>query len=212
MVFNFGKNQMKVKICGITNLEDALLCESNGADALGFIFYKKSKRYIEPEFAKKIIMHLSPFTMKVGVFVNEPFDFINETAAFLNLNSIQLHGEESSEIVSKVNLPIIKSFRINNGFDFSILKKYPDISFLFDTYSDFEYGGTGKTFNWELIPDELKRKIILAGGISINNIEAIYNNIKPAAVDLSSALESEPGKKDEKIVKEFFKKINYLRR
>lgn len=203
---------MKIKTCGITNLEDALLCESEGADALGFILYKKSKRYIEPELVKKIISHLSPFIMKVGVFVNEPPDFINETVAYLNLNSVQLHGEESPEIARKINLPVIKSFRINNEFDFSVLQKYSDISFLFDTYSDSDYGGTGKIFNWELIPGEIRGKIILAGGVSINNIENIFNNIKPAAVDLSSSIESEPGKKDKAKVKEFFKKINYLRR
>jgi phosphoribosylanthranilate isomerase len=203
---------IKVKTCGITNLEDALLCESAGADALGFIFYKKSKRYIEPGSFKGIIKHLSPFIMKVGVFVNEHSDFINDTAADLNLNAVQLHGEESLETVKKINFPVIKSFRINNGFDFSILEKYPGVSFLFDTYSKIEYGGTGKVFNWELIPNELKCKIILAGGISINNIDDIFNNIKPAAVDLSSSLEAEPGKKDKEKVKEFFKKINHLRR
>ena len=203
---------LKVKTCGITNIEDALLCESEGADALGFIFYKKSKRYIEPGSVKEIIEHLSPFTMKVGVFVNDSVDFINETAANLHLNAVQLHGEESPEFVSNISLPVIKSFRVNNGFDFSILQKFSKISFLFDTYSDAEYGGTGKTFNWELIPGEIRGKIILAGGVSIDNIENIFNNIKPAAVDLSSSIESEPGKKDKAKVKEFFKKINYLRR
>ena len=203
---------MKIKTCGITNLDDALLCESEGADALGFIFYKKSKRYIEPELVKNIVMHLSPFTMKVGVFVNESVDFINKTASELNLNAVQLHGEESPDIIEKINLPVIKSFRINNEFDFSILEKYSNNSFLFDTYSDSGYGGTGEVFNWKLIPEEIKSKIILAGGISIDNIADIFTNIKPAAVDLSSSLESEPGKKDKDKVKEFFKKINYLRR
>ena len=210
MVFNFGKNLMKIKTCGITNLDDALLCESEGADALGFIFYKKSKRYIEPELVKNIVKHLSPFTMKVGVFVNDSVDFINKTASELNLNAVQLHGEESPDIIEKINLPVIKSFRINNEFDFSILEKYSNNSFLFDTYSDSVYGGTGKIFNWELIPKEIKNKIILAGGISIDNIEDIFTNVKPAAVDISSSLESEPGRKDKDKVKEFFKKINYL--
>jgi phosphoribosylanthranilate isomerase len=202
---------MKVKTCGITNLEDALLCESAGADALGFIFYKKSKRYIEPDSAKEIIKHLSPFTMKVGVFVNNSPDMINAIAADLCLNAVQLHGEESPGTVRKINFPVIKSFRINNLFDFSILEQYSDAYFLFDTYSDVEYGGTGKTFNWEIIPHALKDKIILAGGISIDNIEDIFYKLKPAAVDLSSSLESRPGKKDTKKVKEFFKKINYLK-
>ncbi len=202
---------MKVKVCGITNLEDALLCESEGADALGFIFYKKSKRYIKPNTAKEIIEHLSPFTMKVGVFVNDSPDFINETAKNLHLNIVQLHGEETPDMVSRINFPVIKSFRINGKFDFPILKQYPASFFLFDTFSNSEYGGTGKTFNWKLIPDELKSKIILAGGISINNIEEIIKNVKPAAVDLSSSLEVKPGRKDNKKVKEFFNKIKNLK-
>ena len=202
---------LKVKTCGITNLEDALLCESEGADALGFIFYKKSKRYIEPDSVKEIISRLSPFTMKVGVFVNDSPDLINKTADYLCLNAVQLHGEESPEIISKIFTPVIKSFRIYSGFNFSILENYSNSYFLFDTYSNAQYGGTGKAFNWQLIPEELKNKIILAGGISKDNIEDIFYNIKPAAVDLSSSIESEPGKKDKKKVKEFFKKINNLK-
>jgi phosphoribosylanthranilate isomerase len=203
---------LRVKICGITNLEDALLCESLGADALGFIFYKRSKRFVAPEVVGKITSELSPFILKVGVFVNEDTNVINEIAVNSGLNVVQLHGDEKPEIISKINFPAIKSFRINNGFDFSILKEFEKASYLFDTYSEKEYGGTGKTFNWKLIPNELRGKIILSGGISVNNIEEIYTNIQPAAIDLSSSVECEPGKKDEKKVKEFFKKINYLRR
>ena len=202
---------VRVKVCGITNLEDALLCESEGADALGFIFYNKSKRYIKPDTVKEIIKHLSPFTMKVGVFVNESPHFINDTAKNLNLNIVQLHGEETPDIVNKVNFQVIKSFRINGEFNFTKLKQYPVSSFLFDTFSNSEYGGTGKTFNWKLIPDELKGKTILAGGVSINNIEEIIKSVNPAAVDLSSSLEAEPGKKDKEKVKDFFNKIKNLR-
>jgi phosphoribosylanthranilate isomerase len=202
---------LKVKICGITNVEDALLCESLGADALGFIFYKGSKRFVEPEAAEKIISELSPFSLRVGVFVNSSPEEINKTAKVVKLNAVQLHGDETPGMVSEINFPVIKSFRISNGFDFSILKDFQNVSYLFDTFSEKEYGGTGKTFNWELIPGELRNKIILSGGISIENIEEIYKKIKPAAIDLSSSLESIPGKKDNRKVKEFFKKINYLR-
>jgi phosphoribosylanthranilate isomerase len=202
---------IKVKVCGITNLEDALLCEECGADAVGFIFYKKSKRYIESGSAKEIIRNLSPFTLKVGVFVNEHPDFINYTASSLHLNAVQLHGDESASDVSRIMYPVIKSFRIDGQFDFSSLEQYSNISFLFDTYSAAEYGGTGKVFNWNLIPDDLKSTSILAGGISINNIEEVIRDIKPAAVDVSSSLEIKPGKKDKAKVKDFFNKINYLR-
>jgi phosphoribosylanthranilate isomerase len=210
---------LRIKICGITNPEDALICEELGADALGFIFYEKSKRYIAPEKVRKIIKNLSPFIVKTGVFVNENPNVINEIALTTGLNVVQLHGDENPESLKEIKFPIIKSFRINNGFDSSILTAYKNATYLFDSYlpagqagSEIEYGGTGKTFDWKLIPGELKSKIILSGGIASNNIEEIYKNIKPAAVDLSSSLESEPGKKKKEKVEEFFKKINYLRR
>ncbi len=202
---------MKIKICGITNFEDAILCESSGADALGFIFYKNSKRYIDPEDAKQIIERLSPFTAKIGVFVNETPEFINNTASEIKLNAVQLHGEENPEVILDIYFPVIKAFRINGSFDYSLLNRYESASFLLDSYSADAYGGTGKKFDWENIPGSLREKIILSGGVSAENIEYIFNEIRPAAVDLASSVEKAPGKKDEKKVNEFFNKINYLR-
>jgi phosphoribosylanthranilate isomerase len=202
---------MKVKICGITNLKDALLCQSFGADALGFIFYKKSKRYVLPEVVSEITEELSPFIMKVGVFVNESTEVINKLALELKLNCIQLHGDEFPEDIEKINLPVIKSFRISEDFEFSILGKYKNASYLLDSYSNSLYGGSGNKFNWDLIPKEIQNKVILAGGISHENIADVFKNINPAAVDLSSSLETEPGLKDEKKVKIFFEKFNALR-
>ncbi|MDR3626032.1 MAG: phosphoribosylanthranilate isomerase [Ignavibacteriaceae bacterium] len=202
---------MKIKVCGITNLEDALLCESLGAGALGFIFYKGSKRYIEPEAAAGIINSLSPFMVKVGVFVNENTNTINQIASSIKLNAVQLHGDESPEAIKYISLPAIKSFRVDDNFDYEILKQYPGTYYLLDTYSKSGYGGTGKVFNWENIPGEYKRKIILAGGVSIDNIEEVYTKIQPPAIDLSSSLESVPGKKDKEKVIGFFKKINELK-
>ena len=201
---------MKVKICGITNIEDALLCESLGADALGFIFYKGSKRYIPPEAAYEIIKSLSPFTMKVGVFVSESSETINKIASTAKLNTVQLHSEESTEIIN-ILLPVIKSFRVDDNFEYEILEQYKSAYYLLDTYSKTEFGGTGKVFDWEKIPDKYKSKIILAGGISIDNLEEIYTRVKPAAIDLSSSLESEPGKKDKEKVKRFFEKFNEVK-
>jgi len=203
---------LKIKICGITNLEDALLCEESGADALGFIFYRESKRFISPKNAAEIIKKLSPFTMKVGVFVNEYPEIVNEIAVNLKLNSVQLHGDELPEAASQINIPVIKSFRINNDFDFSMLDRFKNVSYLLDSFSKGNYGGTGKNFNWEIIPKEILSSVILAGGISSENIEYIHKNIKPAAVDISSSVEKKPGRKDREKVKELFYKINYLRR
>ncbi|MCX7797466.1 MAG: phosphoribosylanthranilate isomerase [Melioribacter sp.] len=202
---------MRVKICGITNIEDALYCCKLGADALGFVFYKNSKRFIDYSEAKNIIKSLPPFISKVGVFVNTDYKEINEVAEKIGLTLIQLHGDETFDLVNKIKLPVIKSFRIKNDFDFSILDKYPNCYYLFDSFSENEFGGTGKNFNWDLIPNELKTKIILAGGISTENIEFIYKNIKPMAVDLSSSVEITVGKKSYDKLKKFFSIVNKLR-
>ncbi len=202
---------MKVKICGITNERDAVICQSAGADALGFILYKNSKRYVEPENAAEIISRLSPLLMKVGVFVNESAKFVNSTARELGLNAVQLHGDETPETAAKIEFPVIKSFRVKDGFDFSVLKKYGKASFLLDAHSVSQFGGTGESFNWNLIPEEIRGDIILAGGVSAANISQIIEKINPAAVDLSSSLEKEPGIKDEEKVKTFFEIINNYR-
>ena len=202
---------MKVKICGITNLEDAVMCEMYGADALGFVFYKGSKRFISPETAHEIIKSLSPFTLKVGVFVNETVENINKTAIEAKLNIVQLHCDEYAETINNISIPVINAFRVDDKFNYEILENYPDSYHLLDTYSNTGYGGTGKTFNWEKIPNKYKNRIILAGGISIENLEETYTIVRPAGIDLSSSLESEPGKKDKEKVKKFFKKLNELK-
>ena len=202
---------MKVKICGITNVEDAILCESLGADALGFIFYKNSKRYLDPNQAADIISQLSPFTMNVGVFVNENIDIINRITSETKINIAQIHNDSKILNEKHISVPIIKAFRVNEEFDFKILPNFINNYILLDSYSQNEFGGTGNTFNWEKIPKDIINKIILAGGISAANIEYIVKEIKPAAVDLSSSLEKFPGKKDPEKVREFFKLFNQHR-
>jgi len=203
---------VKVKICGITNLGDAQLAVNCGTDALGFIFYERSKRYIAPEKAKEIIASLPFFVVKVGVFVNERVEKVNKIAKDIGLNAVQLHGNETIVYCKQITHPIIKAFRVDEDFDFYIIDQYSDYQIMLDTYSSKEHGGTGATFNWETIPAQLKKEIILAGGISENNIEEIYANVKPQAVDLSSSLEIEPGKKDHNKVKTFLNKLNNLRK
>jgi phosphoribosylanthranilate isomerase len=203
---------MRVKVCGITNPEDAVLCEHHGADALGFIFYPRSKRYISPSQAADIIAHLSPFIVKVGVFVNEDPDHINKMALQIGLNCAQLHGEEPPTYIEKINFPVIKSFRVDREFDYSVLNHYTGCSFLLDVYSSKGYGGTGRSFDWHRIPGSLRRNIILAGGISADNMEEIFNKITPNAIDLSSSLESYPGKKDPVKTREFFDKFKVLKK
>ena len=202
---------MKIKICGITNIEDALRAEMLGADALGFILYKKSERYIGPDSIKSITKELSPFTTKVGVFVNESPEMINKDAVETGINVVQLHGDEDPDIVSKLLLPVIKALRVDDDFSFKKLDDYKDYPILLDTHSTNEYGGTGQKFNWELIPDNIRSNIILAGGVSLEDLEVIFNKIKPAGIDVSSSLESERGKKEKEKMEEFFNKVNQLR-
>lgn len=202
---------MKVKICGITNKEDALAAEKLGADALGFIFYEKSKRYISPSSAAEIIQSLSPLTLKVGVFVNEDPEVINKISSQIKLNVVQLHGDETHETAALINLPVIKSFRINGKMDYNQVIQYKNVSYLFDSFSEKESGGTGIKFNWNLIPKELNGNFILAGGISSENIEEIFQNIKPMGIDVSSSVEISPGIKDHNKLKYFFYNLNRLR-
>ncbi|MHB8580597.1 MAG: phosphoribosylanthranilate isomerase [Ignavibacteriaceae bacterium] len=202
---------MKVKVCGITNLEDALLCERYGADAVGFIFYKNSKRYTLPADAANIVKRLSPFTMKVGVFVDVSKDEIDKTLELVRLNAVQLHHTDAGLPIDQLNIPIIRAFRIKDDFDFNILDNFSESYFLLDSYTQNEFGGAGISFNWGIIPENMRHRIILAGGISSLNIDYVYKKIKPAAVDLSSSLEKSPGKKDEKRIKEFFNQINKYR-
>jgi phosphoribosylanthranilate isomerase len=203
---------MRIKICGITNIEDAMLAESFGADAVGFVFYKKSKRYVTPERAVNIIITLSPFTTKVGVFVDETSENINKISRQTGINVVQLHGDENPDIIKNISFPVIKAFGVDDNFDYNKLNQYREYSILLDAYSENDYGGTGNKFNWDKIPVQIKNKIILAGGISSDNIEVIYKNINPAAVDLSSSLEITPGNKDKKKMEDFFNKANLIRR
>ncbi|NJD21699.1 MAG: phosphoribosylanthranilate isomerase [Melioribacter sp.] len=202
---------MKVKICGTTNIKDAMLSVELGADMLGFIFYYKSKRYIQYNVAESIIRQLPDSVLKIGVFVNSAIGEVNSAADKIGLSAVQLHGNETPSYTKQIKRPVIKSFRVGSKFDFTLLDKYENCSFLLDNFSEKKFGGTGKSFNWSLIPKEFKSKIILAGGVSSKNIEEIFVNIKPYAVDLVSSIEKFPGKKHEEKLKEFFNTVNKLR-
>lgn len=202
---------MQVKICGTTNLKDALLSVELGADALGFIFYEKSKRFVQYSAAEAIIKQLPNSVLKVGVFVNSTIEEVNSAADRIGISAVQLHGDETPLHTEQIEKPVIKSFRVDNKFDFALLDKYENCTFLLDNSFENEFGGTGKSFDWTLIPEKLKDRIILAGGVSSKNIEEIFTHIKPQAVDLVSSVEKSPGKKDEEKLKEFFNIVNKLR-
>jgi phosphoribosylanthranilate isomerase len=190
----------KVKICGITNKDDAFKALKFGADALGFVFYKKSPRCISPSRARNIIEVLPPFVSTVGVFVNEKLGALNEITAFCGLTGVQLHGDEDHHYchrLKRYNVRIIKGFRVDNLFDFKVADKFDVDARLFDTYQENQFGGTGKVFNWELLKSaDLRGPVILSGGLNPDNVAEAIRTIRPYAVDVSSGVESEPGKKD----------------
>ncbi len=203
----------KVKICGITNLEDALLSAKFGADALGFNFYAKSPRYIAPEKTREIIEQLRTEVLKVGVFVNESLEKIIEIAAVAKLDALQLHGEETPEFVkdlkAKTNLEIIKVFRISDNFQPEDILQYEVDAILLDAYNPKEYGGTGEIFDWEIAKKvrEIFPKMYLAGGLSDANVGKAIVEVKPFTVDSCSLLEEKKGKKSFKKVRDFIKAV-----
>ena len=200
----------KIKICGITNLEDAIAASQLGADALGFIFYKESQRYVEPEVAKNITSELPPFITTVGVFVNQGLDDIALIVEKTSINVAQLHGDETPEFCGKVPLRSIKVIRIKDASDMDKVAQYPDQDILFDTHSDIEYGGTGKIFDWEILNKRtLPNRIILSGGLNPGNVLEAVRAVRPYAVDVSSGVEAEPGRKDHKKIKAFIEAIKY---
>ncbi|HEY3308914.1 MAG TPA: phosphoribosylanthranilate isomerase [Desulfuromonadaceae bacterium] len=188
---------VKVKICGITNLEDALAAATAGADALGFVFHPASPRYISPEQAAAIIRHLPPFVQTVGLFVDENPETVNAIANQCGLDIIQLHGDESPGYCSEIQRRVIKAFRVKNITSIDKIKNYRVAACLLDAWSPAAHGGTGTTFNWEIAASAAtSERIILAGGLTPENVAAAVQRVRPYAVDISSGVEFEPGKKD----------------
>jgi phosphoribosylanthranilate isomerase len=203
---------MKIKICGITNLQDALYCEQKGVDALGFVFYEKSKRYIDYETAYKIINKLNPFTIKVGVFVNKSANEINEIVKITGINIAQLHGDEKYEDYKEVCIPILKAIRVKDKLSIKEIQEWQNCRILLDTYNKESYGGTGKMFDYNIIPEEVFRNSIIAGGINYDTIDKILTKeILPAGIDVSSGVEKYEGKKDYEKIDLLISKINERR-
>ncbi|MEW6512067.1 MAG: phosphoribosylanthranilate isomerase [Bacteroidota bacterium] len=196
---------MRVKICGITRIEDALYAADEGADAVGFIFVRTSPRYVTPEAAAAIVRHLPPFVTPVGVFVNEGRESIRETIEVSRIRCLQFHGEESPSELEEWLLPVIKSFRIGNGLTPPGRETYHADAYLLDTYVSGIPGGTGKTFDWSVARSAAAiGPIILSGGLNPLNVGEAIRAIRPYAVDVSSGVESAPGVKDRYKIREFF--------
>ena len=199
---------VKVKICGITNLEDALKSADAGCDALGFVFYKKSPRYITPEKASKIIRHLPPHIIKIGVFVDAQEKTIRRIANLCHLDMLQFHGRESPAFCARFSdHKIIKAFRVKKKIEVKDILKYKTLAYLFDTFVKSKRGGTGKKFNWKLVADidGIGSLVFLSGGLTVKNIKEAIGVVRPHWVDVSSSVEVSRGKKDGKRVKDFVK-------
>jgi len=200
--------QIKVKICGMTQLKDALFAVEQGVDAVGFIFYKKSPRAVTMKTVREIITKLPPLVDTVGVFVNESAERLNKIADYCGLDLVQLHGEESPALCRKIHRRVIKAFRVKDLQSIKQLEKFPVSGFLLDTFSDDLHGGTGKTFDWNLaLPAKKMGPVILAGGLTPRNILQAVRQVRPYGVDVCSGVEKSPGIKDLEKVRAFLKNI-----
>jgi len=201
---------MKVKVCGITNYEDAKLACDQGVDALGFNFYPSSPRYIRPEDARAIIRRLPPFTVAVGLFVNvREVNKVIEIAQAAGVQVMQLHGDESPEYCKELaEWSLIKALRIGEGGVPENFQDYAVQSFLLDARDDALFGGTGKSFDWRLAQCiQSFCPIILAGGLRPDNVREAIRIVRPYAVDVCSGIESSPGKKDPGKLIEFMHEV-----
>jgi len=203
---------VKVKICGITSYTDAIAATKFGADLIGFNFYKKSPRYIEPAEAEKIISKLPAFVDVAGVFVNSPLEEIRQIMDRCQLNWVQLHGDESPEfcrLFLTLDVKTMKAIRVKEKKDIRRADDFFTDAVLFDAFEAGKYGGTGRKFDWNII-GHMSKRVFLAGGINPDNAaKAISPGVY--GIDVCSGIESEPGKKDHKKMKKLFENIKHLR-
>ena len=185
----------RVKICGITSIEDAHNVADAGADAIGLVFYAKSSRYVTPEQAAKICSSLPPFVSSVALFMNADAAQVNDTLSKVKLDLLQFHGSESPEFCRSFNKPYIKAVGIDGLKDFTTYADlYHDaLGILIDSHALGKAGGTGKTFDWQLLPKNYSKPIILAGGLNPDNVAEAIQQTSVYAIDLSGGVESSPG-------------------
>ena len=195
----------RVKICGITNVADGLAAAEAGADMIGLMFYESSPRHITLARAAEISRALPPFLMRVGVFVNEPADFVLRAIGECNLTMLQFHGDETSDFCTQFGLMNMKAIRVRDAGSLAQLENYQTDAFLLDAHSKNGLGGTGEKFNWELAVEAQKfgKPIFLAGGLTPENVADAVRIVHPFGVDVSSGVESAPGIKDHAKVKAF---------
>jgi phosphoribosylanthranilate isomerase len=199
--------RVRVKICGITNVEDAQVAVDAGADALGFIFCESSPRYLSPSAAARIIQTVPPFVAKVGVFVNSPEESVRRILSECGIDTLQFHGDEPPEFCGGFPCKVIKAFRVQDEDSLRRASAYRNYAWLLDSYVPGQSGGTGVQFNWELARRAIREsaRVILAGGLTPENIGQAVRQVRPYGVDVSSGVEAKPGRKDHAKVKLFIR-------
>ncbi len=199
---------VKVKVCGITNLEDAQAAVEAGADALGFVCYRKSPRFVDAEVIRAIVSELPPFVLPVGVFVNEEQKVVRDLLDRCGLVLAQLHGDETAAYCESLGRPVLKAIRLQSRSDFLALAEFKGRALvrgiLVDAFSDAAYGGTGHRVDWNLAAEASQLgRVILAGGLTPENVEEAITTVRPYGVDVSSGVEANPGRKDHGKVRAF---------
>lgn len=189
---------LRVKICGVRRTEDALLAAELGAWGVGFVFWPGSPRFIDPYRAKKICVELPPWVVPVGVFVDQPEEYVSEVASLVHLSAVQLHGSETMETIARTPHRVIKSIAVGSDFTESVLDRLPSrVGVLLDAHDPQRHGGTGKTIDWtRAAAVARRRRVLLAGGLCPENVRAAVDAVRPFGVDVSSGVEASPGVKD----------------
>lgn len=209
------RQSVKVKVCGITNAEDARAAVEAGADALGFIFYQQSPRYVVPAVASRIIAELPPLIVTVGVFVNEGMATVRSIMDTCGLAMAQLHGDENASYCHELSRPSMKALRLKDRGSLLALAEYQGRGgvrgFVLDTFSELTYGGTGQVTDWALAADVAKStRILLAGGLTPDNVTEAIRAVRPYGVDVSSGVEAAPGKKDPAKIRAFLEAVRVV--
>jgi len=203
----------RTKICGITNIEDARIAVAAGADALGFVLYRKSPRYVDPMMVQQIVAQLAPFVLPVGVFVNEEIKIVRDLMDTCGLAFAQLHGDESATYCRELSRPVLKALRLKDRSTFVTLAEFQARvevrGFVLDTLSEEAYGGTGQVVDWGLAREAAQAAtVILAGGLTPENVGQALRAVQPYGVDVSSGVEVTPGKKDREKVRAFLRAVS----
>ena len=195
----------RVKICGIRDADFLRLAIELGVDACGLMFYEKSKRYISPEDAEKITQGIAPFSALVAVFVNPDETLVKEVIGKIPTAILQFHGDETEAFCNSFKRPYIKALRVQSEQDLRQQEKHYSSAnaLLLDSYDATQYGGTGHAFDWSIIPTQIEKPILLAGGLNVNNIKQAIDTVQPYGIDISSGVEDAPGKKSSQKLIEF---------